>query len=128
MLKDRYSALSKVEQRVFWITLVFSASIAVFAASVFGALLGASNLQTALVNAMPALVSDRLVGAILIFYGRKEWAAWDHFAWISYGTADRCLAGRRGYRLSVSVRTVCHCSTCSHATPFGSKRSHRGLE
>src|SRR5215216_3921756 len=77
MLKDRYSALSKVEQRVFWITLVFSASVAVFAISVWNALLAAPNLQSALANAMPGLLSIiALLSAVLIFYGRKELAAW----------------------------------------------------
>jgi GAF domain-containing protein/HAMP domain-containing protein len=77
MFKDRYAALSKIEQRVLWSTLVLSAIIAVFAASVFDELLAAPNLQVAWVYFMPSVVSSiALFGALLILYGRKEWAAW----------------------------------------------------
>jgi len=77
MLKVRYSALSKVEQRVFWITLIFAASAAVFGVSVFDRLLAAPDFQNSVVNAMPSLVCIvALSSAALIFFGQREAGAW----------------------------------------------------
>jgi GAF domain-containing protein/HAMP domain-containing protein len=77
MLKDRYSALSKIEQRIFWITLLLSIIPAIFASTVFDTLFGASNLQYALVNAIPFSLSIlSLLSAILIFFGQKESGSW----------------------------------------------------
>ncbi len=77
MLKDRYSALSKTEQRAFWITFTLSIVLAVFASTLFETLFGASNLQSALVNAVPfALFILSLISAILIFFRQKEAGSW----------------------------------------------------
>src|ERR1051325_5751330 len=77
MLKDRYSVLSKTEQRTFWITLSLSIILAVFAGTVFDTLFGATTLQYALVNAIPFSLSIlSLVSAILIFFRQKEAGSW----------------------------------------------------
>jgi len=77
MLKDRYSALSKTERRIFWITLLLSTILAIFASTVFDTLVGAPNLQYALVNAIPfSLAILSLLGAMLIFFGQKESSSW----------------------------------------------------
>ncbi len=77
MLKHRYSALSKTEQQIFWIPLLLSMILAIFASTVFDTLLGDSSLQYTLVNAIPFSLSIvSLLSAILIFFGRKELGSW----------------------------------------------------
>ncbi len=77
MLKDRYSALSKTERRIFWITLLLSIILAIFASTVFDTLVGAPSLQYVLVNAIPFSLSIlSLLSAILIFFGKKELSSW----------------------------------------------------
>jgi len=77
MLKDRYSALSKTEQRIFWITVFLSIILAIFASTVIDTLFGAPTLQYALVNAIPLSLSIlSLASAILIFFGQKESGSW----------------------------------------------------
>ncbi len=77
MLKDRYSALSNMERRVFWIVLLMAVLLGIFASAVFDTLLDAPNLQYALVNAIPGSLSIlSLVCAGLIFFGRAKQASW----------------------------------------------------
>jgi GAF domain-containing protein/HAMP domain-containing protein len=77
MLKDRYSALSKIEQRTFWIVLSLCIILAVFASTVFDTLFGATTLQYALINAIPFSLSIlSLISAILIFLRHKEAGSW----------------------------------------------------
>src|SRR5689334_1928040 len=77
MLKDRYSALSTIEQRTFWICLGLFLILAVFASTVFDTLFGATTMQYALVNAIPFSLSIlSLISAVLIFFRQKEAGSW----------------------------------------------------
>ena len=77
MVKDRYSALSKTEQRIFWIIMFLAVILFVFASTVFDTLLGAPNLQYAIVNVIPfCLALLAFLSSILIFFGRKEAGSW----------------------------------------------------
>ncbi len=53
MLKERYYALTKTERRIFWIIVILSLVLAIFASTVFDTFFGAPNLQYQLVNALP---------------------------------------------------------------------------
>jgi len=77
MFKERYSALSNTERRVFWIVMALAILLAVFSRTVFDTLLGAPTLQYALVNAIPFfLMVVSLISASLLLFGRKEQGSW----------------------------------------------------
>lgn len=77
MLKDRYSALSKIERRVFWIILLMAVILGIFASIVFDPIFGAPSLQYAFVNAIPFYLSIvSLTSAGLIFLGKGKQGSW----------------------------------------------------
>lgn len=77
MLKNLYQALKKQERRAFWIIVVMAMVFAIFAATLLDTLLGAPDLQTALANAMPfVLTAAALVSAGLFLAGRVEIGSW----------------------------------------------------
>ena len=77
MFKDRYLALSKIEQRIFWITLILSIILFVFASTLFDTLLEAPNFQHRMINAIPFILGIfSLINAILIFFRKNEQSSW----------------------------------------------------
>jgi GAF domain-containing protein/HAMP domain-containing protein len=77
MVKDRYSALSKLEQRIFWIVLILSLTLGVFGSTLLDTLFAAPSFQYALVNSIPLLLAViSFSTALLIFLGKKEQGAW----------------------------------------------------
>lgn len=77
MLKDRYSALSKLEQRVFWMVLIISLMLGIFGSTLVDTLFAAPSFQYALVNAIPLILAViSFSTAILIFFGKKEQGSW----------------------------------------------------
>ncbi len=77
MLKDRYSGLSRIERRIFWIVLTLALVTGAFAITLLDTFLGAPNLQTRLANAVPFVLSIfSLVSAGLILFGKNEQASW----------------------------------------------------
>lgn len=71
MFRNRYQALSKDEKRAFWIALTMTIFFAIFAGTLMDTLLGAPNLQYAIANALPFILSViSLISAFLIFTGR----------------------------------------------------------
>ncbi len=77
MLKERYSGLAKTERRIFWILLIASILLGIFAASGFNTFLHAPNLQIRIGYGIPApLAVIAFVCALLIFFGRNAAASW----------------------------------------------------
>jgi GAF domain-containing protein len=71
MLIDRYQALSIPERRAFWITLVMAVAFAIFAGTLFDTLTSAPDLQTALANSVPFVLSlTALATSVLFLMGR----------------------------------------------------------
>jgi GAF domain-containing protein/HAMP domain-containing protein len=77
MFKDRYSALSKIEQRIFWITLLLSIILFVVAGSLFDTFLQAPNLPYRIVSTIPFILGVfSFISAILIFLRKNEQSSW----------------------------------------------------
>lgn len=77
MFKERYSALSGTERRVFWIVIGLAIILSGFSRTLYDTLLAAPTFQYRLVNAIPfflAFVS--LMSAGLLLWGKKELASW----------------------------------------------------
>lgn len=71
MLINRYQTLSIPERRAFWIALVMAVVFAIFAGTLYDTLIGAADIQTALANSLPFILSlTAFVTAGLILAGR----------------------------------------------------------
>ena len=77
MLRDRYLGLSSTERLVFWILVVLSGILGIFAGTLVDTFLEAPNLQYRLANAIPALLMlITSISALLILFGKKEAGVW----------------------------------------------------
>ena len=74
---NHYQALSTPERRAFWIIVIMAIVFAVFASTLVDTLLGAPDLQTALANALPfVLTITALVSALLFLTGNVTAGSW----------------------------------------------------
>ena len=71
MFKNHYQALSKTEKRAFWIIVALAVAFGIFSATLVDTLLGAPNLQYALVNVIPFILTIIAIISILLFLNGK---------------------------------------------------------
>jgi GAF domain-containing protein/HAMP domain-containing protein len=77
MLKDRYSILSKTEQRIFWITFLLGLVLAAFSATLVDTRIAAPDIRAGLVNAVPFfLAALSFLSTVFIFFGRGQQGSW----------------------------------------------------
>lgn len=74
---NHYQALTTPERRAFWITVIMAIVFAIFASTLVDTLLGAPDLQTALANALPfVLTITAIVTALLFLMGSVTAGSW----------------------------------------------------
>ena len=77
MFKNRYQVLSKLEKRAFWILVAMFVFFAIFASTLIDTLVNAPNLQYALANTLPFILTiTALASAALFLAGRVSTGAW----------------------------------------------------